>query len=260
MLSPYLITQIFHTDVVHANSKNCDMCAIGSVLESVFPKSLSLIQRIRKYFCKPIIVWGSGFVKPERERKYISIRKLDVRAVRGHLTLKRLQKYLDINHNVALGDPGLLSSKLINTRNIKKKYDLGIIPHYVDKNNEYLKNIRVKNSITIDVQQPIDVVLKQIAQCKCIISSAMHGLIVADSFGIPNIRMILSNKIIGGDYKYDDYYSVFNIKKHPRIVIDKNTKITNTKFIVDQYAIPRKRVNEICNQLTKVFYESEYRE
>ena len=59
------------------------------------------------------------------------------------------------------------------------------------------------------------------AQCKCIISSAMHGLIAADSLGIPNVRMILSDKITGGNYKYDDYYSAFGIKNHNRFDLRK---------------------------------------
>ena len=45
----------------------------------------------------------------------------------------------------------------------------------------------------------------------------MHGLIAADSFCIPNIRIILSDNIIGKDFKYNDYYSVFGIENHNKI-------------------------------------------
>ena len=38
----------------------------------------------------------------------------------------------------------------------------------------------------------------------------MHGLIVADSFGIPNRRMPLSSGIIS-DLKFNDYYSAFGL-------------------------------------------------
>jgi len=42
----------------------------------------------------------------------------------------------------------------------------------------------------------------------------MYGLIVADSLGIPNFRMVLSDKIIGGGCQYNDYYLAFWIENH----------------------------------------------
>ena len=255
LLNPVLINTLFNIPVEYSSPQECELCAIGSILESFFTSNMNIKQRIKKRLSRSIIVWGSGFIESEQDKKYIPIKKLDVRAVRGLLTLKRIQKYLKPDNDIVLGDPGLLCSRLIDTHNIKKKYDLGIIPHYVDKNSEYLKNIKVKNSVVIDIQQPVDTVLHQIAQCKCIISSAMHGLIASDSLGIPNIRMILSDKIVGGDYKFDDYYSVFGITNHPRVIIDKNTKITDTNFIFDQYKITPQQVNEICNKLLIAFLQ-----
>ncbi len=35
----------------------------------------------------------------------------------------------------------------------------------------------------------------------------LHGLILADAYNIPSLRFTLSDKIIGGDFKYQDYYS-----------------------------------------------------
>ena len=35
----------------------------------------------------------------------------------------------------------------------------------------------------------------------------MHGLILADSYGIPNQWVRFGDRIIGGEYKYKDYYS-----------------------------------------------------
>lgn len=46
--------------------------------------------------------------------------------------------------------------------------------------------------------------------CKYIISSSLHGLICADSICIPN-RWIKLSELLGSDFKFHDYYSVFDI-------------------------------------------------
>ena len=54
--------------------------------------------------------------------------------------------------------------------------------------------------------------LKQLNACDVVLSSAMHGLIAADSLGIPNAWMRLSDRLTGGDWKFRDYYSVFGVE------------------------------------------------
>ena len=113
-----------------------------------------------------------------------------------------------------LGDPGLLASKLIDTNSIVKKHRLGIIPHYVDKSSSIFTDINtnIKGSIIIDVQDDPVKVIRNIAECEVIISTAMHGLIVADSLGIPNKWCTCSDRLTGGNYKFIDYYSSLDIK------------------------------------------------
>ena len=241
--------------IQHKCLEKADIVAIGSLLQAVVVPKIKFKNKINRILRKPLIVYGTGFIEDSTDKN--ALRSLDVRAVRGKNSLEKLSKlkYVKISKNVAIGDPGLLASLLIDSSKIEKKYDLGIIPHYVDAENPLLKKIKVKNSIVLDIKQPPYILLSQMAQCKCIISSAMHGLIAADSLGIPNVRMILSDKITGGNYKYDDYYSAFGITNHPRIIIDKDTKITDTKFIVNQYKITPQQVNEICNQLLTAFLQ-----
>ena len=62
---------------------------------------------------------------------------------------------------------------------VKKKYKLGIIPHYIDKikfNEIYMKND--EDVKIIDVTQPIQIVIKDILECEMTISSSLHGIIV----------------------------------------------------------------------------------
>lgn len=254
VLNPLLFNEFFGVPVKRSKASKADCMAVGSVLGSLQKNKLSLGRWILKIFKRPVKVWGSGFIDNNLADDGFMIRRLDVCAVRGKLSLDRLQKYTGNNlSNVVLGDPGLLASKLLDVSKIEKKYELGIIPHYVDANNPLLKNIQVANSIVIDVTAPVEQTLLQIAQCKHVISSAMHGLIVADSFGIPNVRMVLSDKIAGGDYKFRDYYSALDMDLPDKILMTQDTKITDTKFISDNYKVPQNKVQEICKEFIRVF-------
>lgn len=53
-------------------------------------------------------------------------------------------------------------------------------------------------------------VLHDIARCEYILSSSLHGLVVADALGIPNAWILLSDKVHGNGFKFRDYHSAFN--------------------------------------------------
>lgn len=55
--------------------------------------------------------------------------------------------------------------------------------------------------------------LKEISQCKYIISTSPHGLIIADSHEIPNCWCEVSDKILGNNFKFHDYFSSFGTNR-----------------------------------------------
>lgn len=252
------IFKMFGINIEAGKNKNSQIVAIGSLLQMFFKKKkLSFVHQLSLKLNKPIIVYGSGFI--EEVPSYCSLlRKLDIRAVRGYYSLEKLKTLknnnIKIASDVAIGDPGLLSKYLIDVSKVEKKYNLGIVPHYVDKNNPLLDKIQVKNSIVIDIQQEPECFLKQIAQCKNVISSAMHGLVAADSLGIPNVRMVVSDKIIGGDYKFNDYYSAFGVKNHH--VVNLSEQIFTDDDIPNiskKYNVKQEQVEKICQNLIAKF-------
>jgi pyruvyltransferase len=48
-------------------------------------------------------------------------------------------------------------------------------------------------------------VVDQILDCELILSSSLHGLIIADAYGVPNVWMKCSDKTFDGAFKYQDY-------------------------------------------------------
>lgn len=260
LLSISIIERLFGKKVVYASQGECDMVGVGSILEEFicYKRNINLKLLFKKYFSHELNVWGSGFIEKEGPDKEFFIRKMRFSALRGKITLERVKKINKGDNKIdgiALGDPGLLSSYLIDGQQ-KKKFALGILPHYVDRNSPLIEGIRnrIRNSTVIDVREDPAETVKKISECEMIISSAMHGLVVADSLGVPNIRIKLSDKITGGDYKYRDYYSVFGIAEPAAIDLREHNFIeTDMGRIAGSYNISKNEVAKLKEGLIKAF-------
>ena len=202
---------------------NFDVMGIGSCLDVCFyghkkENSIKLIgKKISSQFFGAGHIWGTGFIDeyPFEQMKLIR-NELRFDVVRGELTRRGISQILGYNLEVPLADGGLLAPKLLKDKLITKSKMIGIVPHYKDKNEAdvlKLQKMLGREALLIDVQGDTLNVIEQIASCDYIISSSLHGLIVADSFGIPNTRIKFSNNMLGTGFKFDDYYSSFGMVK-----------------------------------------------
>jgi pyruvyltransferase len=132
-----------------------------------------------------VIGSGSGYTHDAKHQ-------FNVLAVRGKLTADCL------GVDVPLGDLGLLASRIW----VKEpaRYNIGVVRHYVDQDEYPFADI------IIDATEPAEEVIKKISSCRVIMSSSLHGIIVADSYGIPNMR-IARDDVITGDWKWLDHKS-----------------------------------------------------
>lgn len=232
-----------------------DGTAIGSVLEYLLCKG-----KEKTASARPIKIFGSGFVCPAGDEEERPLRPLDIYALRGKLSKARCERIMSrsLDH-VVLGDPGLLIKRIFAPIDYNPKYDVGVVYHYIDEDAKpFLDKIklRAKSYHLIDVHQKTEDFVKEVARCKFILSSGMHPLICADSLGIPNAHMIVSDHVIGGDYKFLDYYSVFPQYEYkpvdmrmPGLVVD-DDKIDE---LTARYNITTEQVDKICDQLERVF-------
>jgi len=151
-------------------------------------------------------IWGSGFISSGSK---LNVKPKLICAVRGPLTKNLLISQGIDCKNVAIGDPALLYPMYYSPK-IEKKYKLGIIPHYVDQGNSFFNKLNSSDVLIINILDPIQKVVNEILSCEMIASSSLHGIIAADSYGVPSTWLEFSNKVIGNGFKFRDYYMSVN--------------------------------------------------
>lgn len=148
------------------------------------------------------VVWGSGINgKRMRKEEYV-FQHLDVRSVRGPLTRNFLQKNFGIDVPEVYGDPALLFPFLFPEfkRKENPEHDYVVIVHYLDIPHF----IHDDSSYIVHTTEPWDKVVRAILNSKFVITSALHGIILAEAYGIPArlLRLGESEPL----FKYVDYY------------------------------------------------------
>lgn len=260
LLNVLIAERILDCEFVHSNRFVCVSTGIGSGLGRFFVKDSVLnhtpkgiVARELGKLMPPLRVWSAGFIEYPKEQEFSLRRDVKVASVRGEITRQRLEKILNCKlDDTTTGDGGLLAALLIE-KNVEKKYEIGIIPHLREKGLPLFDKIVDANDNIkiIDVAGEPMQVLEEIASCEYILSSSLHGLIVSDSFGIPNQRLMVSEKLVGDGYKFDDYYSAFGIKGNV-YKISENGKLKSNS-IIDNYEITQDAVSQKQKEIVKAF-------
>lgn len=216
-LNYYLIKELSGKRLVNKFNlfvpKLINVCCIGSIIDSMADSQS--------------IIWGSGAISDNRKMKCVP---LEVRAVRGKLTRNYLISQ-GIECPPVYGDPALLLP-VIYKPEIVKKYTVGIIPHYVDMKSKYVDVLvsQMKGEAKVihmanykDWHDVID----EINQCQFILSSSLHGLSIADSYGIPNKWIEFSDEVTGNGFKFRDYFSSVERIDNEPVQINETTCLTD---------------------------------
>lgn len=161
---------------------------------------VAFIGSVIQFLTADAVIYGSGFLFEYVAQQFAKKRlKLDVRAVRGPLTREKL---IDIGYTVpeVYGDPAILLPLFYLPKIAKDKTDFLVIPHWKTVDKYVSMGYPVLSPLTDDWQNFID----EIASAKLVISSSLHGLILAEAYGTP---AILLNEVEKGNlFKYRDYY------------------------------------------------------
>lgn len=225
-LNHYIVSRLSGQKINHVLIPSVGYDYIHKSLSSIYhklitPKNLPKI--IMQFFINDYIVgigsvmsitrsskakiWGSGIIKKDAK-----IKKANFYAVRGKYTQDRLRE-LGLEVPNTIGDPSLLLPMLYTSKKTKSNV-LGIVPHHI---HYYSVKNKIKDSsiLVIDLTDPIEKIIDEIASCKYIISTSLHGIIVAQAYQIPSLwYTFLETKLYGDDIKFYDYFSSVGIKEY----------------------------------------------
>jgi len=202
LLSPWLFTKLTGkaTNLVRvAPGRNKELLkkptyiSVGSILSRVQDAS---------------IVWGTGSFGTEQAEQ-IS-KKAKYHAVRGPLT-RCLVKNQGGDCPAIYGDPALLSPLVYNPI-VDNQYEIGVVLRWSE--SDWLKVKPDAGVKVIDLgSDDIEGVISQMKSCKRIVTSSLHGLIIADAYGIPN-AWLSSGTPKGGEFKFYDYFLSVDKVRH----------------------------------------------
>lgn len=168
-------------------------------------------------------VWGSGFIRPD---SCVLEPPRVIHAVRGPLTRDLLLR-AGVPCPEVFGDPALLLPRYWNP-SPNSRIRIGLIPHMVDARLPVVRHLASQDGVKlIDIQGDLLEFVREVKSCDVVLSSSLHGLICADAYGIPNRWIMLSDGLVGGAFKFNDYYSGIGQSPRPPLVPDLGSDVTH---------------------------------
>lgn len=220
LLSKYIVEKITGRQVQYKSISNNSFVAIGSMINN------STLSHHANF-------WGTGVM--DQYVNYVPGNKFY--AVRGPLTRHTL---ISAGYDCPdiFGDPALLLPEFYNPPK-RKKYKLGLICHWRHRG---ILNFS-EETIFIDILRKESEVLNfidEINQCEYIISSSLHGIIVANAYGIPAKWFTVDSRPLEKDSckKFFDYFSSVQLPMQTPLLLKKGdhlsfSLISNLSKIVD---------------------------
>lgn len=219
LLSKYLVEKLTGCRVKYAPIKDGGLVAIGSMINEGTLQAGSCF-------------WGTGILL--RSIPYYAGNRFC--AVRGPITRHMLVS-AGYDCPDIFGDPALLLPQIYQPTKQAKKYKLGVICHW--RHRELLNlDDDVKFIDILRRNDQIEDFIDEILDCEKILSSSLHGIIVANAYGIPARWFIVPTSKLEGDSgkKFQDYFSSVQMPMQIPFIIPDNRRITtrHSKFVDSQ--------------------------
>jgi pyruvyltransferase len=201
-LMHHLLREVYELDVEYVRHAQAELLGVGSVLDSYYRrKGGRPVPPFRRRPWRTMHVWGSGFMSSSS--KPIWPQSVKYCAVRGPLSRDRLA---GDPKTIALGDPALLLPQIWPAK-AEKLYKVLIAPHFATRSAllaRYGEQLPAHWGV-LDLLEEPEEITRKIASAEFVVSSSLHGLIVADAYNVPSCWMEPHAPIRGDGFKFADY-------------------------------------------------------
>lgn len=176
------------------------ICGVGSILDGA--------KFIERPTGRRVVVWGSGSKGMMKNANHLL--SSNIAAVRGPKTRKMLQDLGVANLPKIYGDPAMLVPEIWPELRGRSSGRPIIVAHYKDLDHAEQVMAAIvpgpDQPHMVNVFDPPKRVVEQIASASLVISSSLHGLIIADAFSIPSAWVTFGNDLGGGEFKFQDHF------------------------------------------------------
>lgn len=188
VLNPVLFKLMIGQDPEYSDSSP-KILAIGSLLHEAKPGD---------------VVWGTGALSSDLPLQLDRF-TTQILAVRGPMTARLLvSRGIDVG-DIPMGDPSLLLPRFLPMRG-SDNGQIGFLPHYYDYGQVQQRSLPGHVLLLDPATEPI-VLIQQIVNCRAVVSSSLHGICVAEAYGVPALWVELSDGVLGAGFKFMDYYA-----------------------------------------------------
>lgn len=182
-LSPIIVAACLEVSLVPVSRRfRGKLLAVGSILEFVRPGDVVL--GTGQIAAQPVNALGARILATRGPLTESLIRNADVPGVYGDL----VQLLPDIYRPKG-----------------RRTGRIAVVPHYVDRDRMQVDDASI-DVVDVLASPPLDQVDK-IANADAVISSSLHGLIIAEAYGVPAVWVQPSQDVIGGRFKFSDYFA-----------------------------------------------------
>ncbi|SEQ76697.1 LicD family protein [Loktanella sp. DSM 29012] len=189
LISPWLVKKMTGKPVAVADRSQPHYVVVGSITNQGSSHS---------------ILWGTGMYGTESQKEVATDARYT--AVRGPLTRSKLSASRGFGATVpkVYGDPALLMPWYYFPR-VKITHEYGVCVRWSERawrEASYGPGVKMIDFSRTDIQG----VVRDMLSCRKIVTSSLHGLILADAYGIPS-AWLASTSPRGGEFKFHDYFA-----------------------------------------------------
>lgn len=188
-ISPAIVSHLSGRPAIYAQARmRGKLIAVGSVIGAAMPGDT---------------IWGTGLMKAEHAAFVRQKGPSTILAVRGPETRRVLLDY-GVACPEVYGDPGMLLP-LVYRPPRQIRHRVGVVPHHshLAALSEILEGTGVH---IISPRMPWTNVVSELCACATVLSSSLHGVIIAEAYGIPTVAMKHGDWLHGSPLKFADYF------------------------------------------------------